>query len=296
MFDGRLETFIKVAECGSFSKAAEDLFITPTAVMKQINALEKEISVTLFERTNHGLHLTKAGESYLQDARYIVEYSDRAVEKAREIDEGESRKSIRIGVSAMTPARFVLDLWSQIQSSMPNLKIELIPYENNPVNAREILKNLGQHIDAVGGLYDDNFLTDRGCSATHLYDKKLLLAVPVSNHLSGESIITAKKLRGETVLFIRRGWNVYIDKMRDELEGEGVLTEDFDMFNLAAYNRAVAQNVPIITVEGWEDVHPLLKFVPTDWDYRIPFGVLHSPNPSKLVKRFLDIIEKITAT
>lgn len=65
MFDGRLETFIKVAECGSFSKAAEDLFITPTAVMKQINALEKEISVTLFERTNHGLRLTKAGESYL---------------------------------------------------------------------------------------------------------------------------------------------------------------------------------------------------------------------------------------
>ena len=296
MFDGRLETFIKVAECGSFSKAAEDLFITPTAVMKQINALEKEISVTLFERTNHGLRLTKAGESYLQDARYIVEYSDRAVEKAREIDGGESRKSIRIGVSAMTPARFVLDLWSQIQSCMPNLKIELIPYENNPVNAREILKNLGQHIDAVGGLYDDNFLADRGCSATHLYDKKLLLAVPVSNHLSGESIIKAKKLRGETVLFIRRGWNVYIDKMRDQLEGEGVLTRDFDMFNLAAYNRAVAQNVPIITVEGWEDVHPLLKFVPTDWDYRIPFGVLHSPNASKLVKRFLDIIEKITAT
>ncbi len=41
MFDGKLETFIKVAECGSFTKAAEDLYITPTAVMKQINALEK---------------------------------------------------------------------------------------------------------------------------------------------------------------------------------------------------------------------------------------------------------------
>ena len=45
MFDGKLETFIKVAECGSFTKAAEDLYITPTAVMKQINALEK---VTVF--------------------------------------------------------------------------------------------------------------------------------------------------------------------------------------------------------------------------------------------------------
>lgn len=55
MFDGRMETFIKVAECGSFTKAADDLYITPTAVMKQINALEKELEVTLFDRTNRGL-------------------------------------------------------------------------------------------------------------------------------------------------------------------------------------------------------------------------------------------------
>lgn len=75
MFDGRLETFIKVAEVGSFTKAADDLYITPTAVMKQINALEKELSVTLFGRTNHGLRLTKAGESFLQDARYLLEYA-----------------------------------------------------------------------------------------------------------------------------------------------------------------------------------------------------------------------------
>ncbi len=69
MFDGRLETFIKVAECGSFTKAADALYVTATAVMKQINALESELSVRLFERTNHGSTLTKAGESFLQDAR-----------------------------------------------------------------------------------------------------------------------------------------------------------------------------------------------------------------------------------
>ena len=64
MFDGKLETFVKVAADGSFTKAAEGLYITPTAVMKQINALEVELAVTLFERTNHGLRLTTAGESF----------------------------------------------------------------------------------------------------------------------------------------------------------------------------------------------------------------------------------------
>ena len=293
MFDGRLETFIKVAECGSFTKAADDLYITPTAAMKQINALEKELEVTLFDRSNHGLRITKAGEAFLQDARYILEYITRAEQKAREIQEGETRRSIRIGTSVMTPAKFILDVWSQIQSRMPTLKIELIPFENNPVNSVEILRNLGQHIDVVAGLYDDNFLQERRCLAAHMYDKRILLAVPVSHALSAESLITPEKLKNRKVLFIRRGWNIYVDNLRDKLEASGVRTEDFEMFNISAYNRAVTENKPIITVEGWEDVHPLLKLIPVDWEDSIPFGVFYSPTPTKLVKRFVGLLGSI---
>mgnify|MGYP001622957961 CR=1 FL=1 len=295
MFDGRLETFLKVAESGSFTKAADALYITPTAVMKQINALERELSATLFERTNRGLRLTKAGESFCADARYILEYIDRAAQKAREIDEGEYRKSIRIGTSVMTPAKFILDIWSQIQSRMPSLKIELIPFENNPINSVEILKNLGQHIDIVAGLYDDHFLKERGCLAAHMYNKKILLAVPVTHALSAERQISAKSLKNRKVLFIHRGWNVYIDNLRDKLEREGVRTEDFAMFNISAYNRAVSENLPIITVEGWEDVHPLLKLVPVDWEDSVPFGAFYSPHPTTLVKKFIDLLSSITA-
>lgn len=293
MFDGQLETFIKVSECGSFTKAAEDLYITPTAVMKQINSLEKELSVTLFERTNHGLRITKAGESFLQDARYLTEYLTRAVEKAREIHDGDNRKSIRIGTSVMTPAKFILDVWGQIQSRMPTLKIELIPFENNPVNSVEILRNLGQHIDVVAGLYDDNFLKERRCLAAHMYDKKILLAVPVAHALSAETFITFDKLKNRKVLFIHRGWNKYVDNLRDKLEAKGVKTEDFEMFNMSAYNRAVTENTPIITVEGWEDVHPLLKLIPADWEDTIPFGVFYSPTPTKLVKKFVDLLSSV---
>lgn len=295
MFDGRFETFIKVAECGSFTKAAEDLYITPTAVMKQINALEKQLGAILFDRTNHGLRLTKAGESFLQDARYILEYLERAERKVREIHDGENRRSIRIGTSVMTPAKFILDVWAQIQSRMPTLKIELIPFENNPVNSVEILRNLGQHIDVVAGLYDDAFLRERRCLAAHMYDKKILLAVPVSHALSAESLITIEKLKNRKVLFIRRGWNTYIDELRNKLEAKGVKTEDFEMFNISAYNRAVAENIPIITVEGGEDVHPLLKLIPADWEDSIPFGVFYSPTPTKLVKKFIDLLSSIAA-
>lgn len=64
--------------------------------MKQVNALEERLGVTLFDRTNHGLRLTDAGESFLQDAKYIVDYSERAIAKVKEIDNKDKQHSIRI--------------------------------------------------------------------------------------------------------------------------------------------------------------------------------------------------------
>lgn len=294
MYNPILSTFISVAESGSFTKAAEALFITPPAVMKQINSLEERLGITLFDRTNHGLKLTEAGKSFLQDARYIIDYSNRAIEKAKDIDNKDKQQSIRIGTSIMTPAKFLLDIWSEIQKFNPYLKIELIPFENTPINSVEILRNLGKHIDIVAGLYDDGFLEERRCKAAHLYDKKLLFAIPVTHPLCGKTKIELSDLKGRKVLLIRKNWNEYIDKLRTDLIENGTEIEDFDMFNLNAFNRAAQENIPIITVEGWEDVHPLLRIVSADWNYSIPFGILYSPTPTKQVKDFISALHKIS--
>lgn len=293
MYNPQLKTFLSVAENGSFTKAADELYISPTAVMKQINALEDRLGITLFSRTNQGLKLTEAGESFLQDAKYIIDYSERAKDKAKEIDDKDRYVSIRIGTSIMTPAKFLLDVWSEIRRTNPCLKIELIPFDNNPVNSVEILKNLGKHIDIVAGLYDDNFLKERGCKAAHLYDKKLSFAIPVTHPLCDKEKIKISDLRGKKVLLIRKNWNKYIDELRADLTANGVSVDDFDMFNLNAFNRAAQENVPIITMEGWEDVHPLLKIVSAEWEYKIPFGILYSPVPSKQVKDFISALKNI---
>ena len=74
VYNPQLETFIRVADAGSFNKAAEQSYITPTAVIKQINLLEADLDVKLFERTHRGLTLTKAGMSLYNDAKYIISY------------------------------------------------------------------------------------------------------------------------------------------------------------------------------------------------------------------------------
>lgn len=72
MYNPQLDTFICVAESGSFSKAAERMFITSTAVIKQINSLESSLELQLFERTHRGLSLTEAGKSLYKDSIYVI--------------------------------------------------------------------------------------------------------------------------------------------------------------------------------------------------------------------------------
>ena len=54
MYNSQLETFICVVDVGSFSKAAEKLYISAPAVIKQINSLENSLDLQLFERTHRG--------------------------------------------------------------------------------------------------------------------------------------------------------------------------------------------------------------------------------------------------
>ncbi|MBQ4592901.1 MAG: LysR family transcriptional regulator [Clostridia bacterium] len=294
MYNPQLDTFTAVAELGSFSKAAEKLYITPTAVMKQINALESHLGFALFFRTNHGLSLTAAGRSFLEDTKYILNYSARAIEKARNIDAAEGVRPIRIGTSIMTPAKFLLDIWSQIQAADPSLKIELIPFDNTPENAREILSNLGKHIDMVAGIYDKPLIEYAGCRVAHLADKRIALAFPLTHPLAGKERITTDDIRGQSVMLVRTSWHDYVDGLRQDLTRNGAHIVDFDFYSLNVFNEAVKQNLPIMVIDGWENIHPLMKIIPIEWQHSIPFGIMYGKEPSRQVASFIKIIQHIT--
>lgn len=83
MYNPQLDTFLVVADCKSLSKAAAKLFITPAAVMKQMNALECHIGMKLIKRSNQGIMLTTAGESIYKDTKKIMRESQRAIERAK---------------------------------------------------------------------------------------------------------------------------------------------------------------------------------------------------------------------
>ncbi len=296
MYNPQLETFLCVAEAGSFNKAAEKLFISAPAVIKQINLLEESLNLQLFIRTHRGLVLTKAGKSLCQDAKYIIQYCKDSVTRARNAMR-ESENIIRIGTSPMTPAQVLVDLWPRLQEDCPNTKFQLIPFDNTPENAREILGNLGQNIDVVAGIFDETMLNLRQCAGLEISKEPICCAVSVHHRLAQKDQLTLQDLYGENLMLMRRGWSHYVDLLRDDLwkNHPQIHIVDFDFYDVGAFNQCENNNCVLMAVQKWQYVHPLLKILPVNWGYTIPYGLLHSPTPSAVVKQFLKAVENACA-
>ena len=294
MYNPQLETFIKVADAGSFNKAAEQSFITPTAVIKQINLLEAGLGVALFDRTHRGLTLTKAGKSLYRDSKYIIQYCRDSVVRAKNAMQ-QDEQIIRIGTSPMTPAQVLLALWPKIHEHYPNMKFQLVPFENTPENAKEILANLGQNIDIVAGIFDETLLDLRKCKGFELMRNPICCAVSINHPLAEKDKLKVTDLYGENLMLIHRGWSHYVDKLRDDLwkNHPQIKIIDFEFYNVSVFNQCENSNDILMAIDSWQSVHPLLKIIPVEWDYSIPYGLLHSPEPTKTVQDFLSIIQTI---
>ena len=293
MYNPQLETFLCVAEAGSFNKAADKLYISPPAVIKQMNLLEEKLDLQLFVRTHRGLVLNEAGKSLYQDAKYIIQYCKDSVTRAKNAMQ-ESDDVVRIGTSPMTPAQVLVDLWPKLQEDCPGTKFQLIPFDNTPENAREILGNLGQNIDVVAGIFDETMLHLRQCAGLELSREPICCAVSVHHRLARKDRLTVQDLYGEKLMLMRRDWSHYVDMLRDDIwkNHPQIQIVDFDFYDVAAFNQCENNNCVLMAVENWRYVHPLLKIMRVDWGYTIPFGLLHSPTPSSTVKRFLRAVEK----
>lgn len=294
MYNRHLETFIAVADSGSFSKAAEKLYISSTAIIKQINILEQELGLTLFERTHRGIVLTKAGCSVYGDAKYLIQYSKDSITRAKNAMQGEE-KTIRIGNSFMTPAQNIVELWPRIKKHCPEIKFQIVPFENTPENARKILANLGKEIDIVPGWYDENFWGIDGCMAQKIEDDSVCCALSVNHPLAFSEKLKLSDLYGETVMIIRHGWSKYTDAIRNEIciNHPDIKLLDVPFLDINVFNRCENSGGILIGFNRWANIHPLLRMVPVEWEYTIPFGILHSKNPAPVVGEFLSAVSKL---
>ena len=130
--------FNVVAKSQSFSKAAETLFMTQSAVSQSIKQLESSIDMVLFQRTAKGVRLTEAGNilyKYTSSAMELLETGLLKLDALKTLDDGE----LKIGASDSISTHFLLPHLEMFHKIYPNIKIKII----NRVTSEtiELLKN-----------------------------------------------------------------------------------------------------------------------------------------------------------
>lgn len=117
-----LKTFQVAATRLSFKAAAEELFITPSAVSHQIKTLEEQLGVTLFERGPHSLSLTEAGRKYLQHLDALFARLETVTEQLR-LRYG--RSVVRLHITPFFASEMLLPKLGSLLEAQPDTDIHI---------------------------------------------------------------------------------------------------------------------------------------------------------------------------
>jgi DNA-binding transcriptional LysR family regulator len=293
MYNHLLNTFIIVSDCGSFTKAAERLYISSTAVMKQMNSLENHLGLKLIERTPGGIRLTPAGGVIYKEAKFMIDYSKKSISAAMAAA-NDYDTTFCVGTSLLNPAKPFMDLWYSVNQDFSDYKLHLVPFEDDHDGILSEIDQLGEKFDFLIGVCDSREWLSR-CSFLQLGTYKKMIAVSRSHPLAAKSIIELSDLYGQTLMMVPMGDSGVNDFIRNDLEKNHPdirIEETSPFYDMSVFNRcAETQNV-LLTIECWQDVHPGLVSVPVNWDYQIPYGILYSSNAPDDVLRFIDTVKK----
>lgn len=292
MYNPQLDAFIKVADSGSFSKAAEAMYISAPAIIQQINLLEASCGFKLFVRSNHGVKLTPAGRSLYEDAKTITRLSQDALNKARRLAES-SETTVRIGTSLLYKCRLLPDLWTKVSEKHPELKIEILPMTEYQ-NRGEVFSALGVQFDLFEGIYGSAGW-DGLCQFLELDRTPICCAVAKNHRLAGMKKLTMQDLNGEYIVMPIEGVSKEVDDFRNHIRKQYPTVQivdskryDVDTFTLCEVNGYVLITQPVYT-----DIHNNLVTIPLETNYTLPYGLMYANEPTMATKRFIHYLKEI---
>ena len=135
MDTGSLQAFVAVAETGSFSRAAEQLFLTQSAMSKRISILEQQLNCRLFDRIGRTVSLTEAGQELLPRARKVLLELKDARRSLSNLS-GEISGSLSVAASHHIRLHRLPPILRQFTRECPEVKLDLrfdeseIAYDN----------------------------------------------------------------------------------------------------------------------------------------------------------------------
>jgi DNA-binding transcriptional LysR family regulator len=198
----QLRTFRVVAETLNFTRAAERLNLTQSAVSHQIKALEQELGEPLFIRAKRGVKVSEAGKVVLDHARRILDEADALRERLS--GRGGAAPTGRVRAAAATQAfvHLFVPLFEAFMRSHPGIEVSFRTTVSTDQTLADILNGNVDVGFASLPVYSPNL------QVTELFEDELVVIVGHGHPLAGRKTITVDEMRRERLVLFERGASI----------------------------------------------------------------------------------------
>jgi len=194
---------IEAAACGSITKAADKLHISQPSLSNQIISLEKELGIPLFERIRKRIHLTPAGEVFVQEARKIIN-SFTSLEQLMEEHAHQRTGKIRIGALSIMCSLKIPEMVHDFKQEYSGINISLLES-----GSASLLQSLEQNeIDAAFVILDSLHALDERLTAIHLMDSYIYVAINKKNPQSQKEAFALEDLTSLPFIITTASFNM----------------------------------------------------------------------------------------
>lgn len=284
MNDKQLESFICIAECGSFNKAEKLLFCSKQALVQRINTLENELDFKLFERNVQGVILTDIGMEFLQGAKKILAFQKMIVDDCR----SKFEQPLRIRLAKSNYRMLLQEVTFEYLRKHQDIQVELVVGFSSIDECSMVLDNM---IDIGETPYKPL------CNNTDLQYVKLLdisyVCLMDKNHpLANRKKLSWKELKKYNVVFNPVQYSKeYLSIIREHLpaatEMSGLSHRLKKLYEMMEENRIFI--TPSYHVRKLSE----LVCVPLDIDWTREYGLVVRKEHSFAVEQYINLAKEM---
>ncbi len=282
MNDEQVRIFLQVAECGSFTKAEADSYISKQAMLKQINNLESEVGCKLLTRSRSGTGLTAAGKHFYQGIQQLYTQREQLYADCRSLA-GE-QPTIRIGtVEHQVILSPVNALFSK---KYPDIHLEHVIHPNHSGEWR--VANDIQDVAETSADYGDKDLSQ---TYTPLVRTNYVAAMRKTHPLSGRHILTLEELTAyPTMCFIMLGQERIADlkEVFQQHPTHLIIRSDVDNQVGAAYDCISSDTILLSANPFVHSISELTK-IPLAVDWSREYGIIYREPVTLPVRKYIDL-------
>ena len=280
--------FLEVAKQGNISAAAQNLFISQSAVSQSVKQLEEQLQVRLFSRSTRGVSLTSEGKlllEYVSHALGLLQSGEEKIAASRQLLTGE----LIIGASDTVTKTYLLSRLEAFHKDYPDIRIRIL---NGTTSMVLDYLHAGQvDIAFASEAPDETVYSVRHCVDTHT----IFVAAP--DYLEFDKVYTMEEIAALPLILLERkaSSRVYVERYFQE-HGVQIHPEiELGSHNLLISRARIGLGVACVTEEFSLSGLSRGVIVPLKTDFEIPpravtMCTLQGVTPTSAANRFMDFI------